>query len=199
MNRIGYIVCFNVLHVSGTRSVSEPRSFRLPPHLRTLLEKEAQEKGVSMNSLVTSILTRYVEWDRYADRFGFVTISRAGLRSIHEALSPQALEKLAREIGSQNPKEATLSWFKRLGLEPFLKYLVLQCRYGKIAECEIEHSPKETTILLHHPLGGTYSRWLELWITQAIRSVTGLYPTCQAGENSIVVHIPRPVEGPPPR
>ncbi len=62
------------------------RSIRIPEELEEIIAKDAEAKGLSVNALVASILTKYSQWDRYADKFGLVTITRVGLRSMIEGL-----------------------------------------------------------------------------------------------------------------
>lgn len=56
-----------------------------------MLEEDAKKKGISVNSLLTNLITKYAEWDRYAERFGFVTLGRQGFRSVFELMSDETL------------------------------------------------------------------------------------------------------------
>ena len=44
------------------------RTIRIDKDLDDALDKDANEHGVSENALISSILAKYVEWDRYAVR-----------------------------------------------------------------------------------------------------------------------------------
>ena len=39
-----------------------------------------------VNSLMTAMITKYTEWHRHAEKFGFVSLTRDGLRLILEAV-----------------------------------------------------------------------------------------------------------------
>jgi hypothetical protein len=43
------------------------KTMRIPNYINTLLEKDADSKGVSVNTLISMIMTKYAEWDRYID------------------------------------------------------------------------------------------------------------------------------------
>jgi hypothetical protein len=53
----------NMLLWQGKKT-STARIIRLPKHLDNVLQKDAKEKRVTVNSLVTSIITKYAEWDK---------------------------------------------------------------------------------------------------------------------------------------
>jgi hypothetical protein len=44
------------------------RTIRIDKNLDDALDKDAEEHGVSENALVSSILAKYIEWDRYAEK-----------------------------------------------------------------------------------------------------------------------------------
>jgi hypothetical protein len=168
------------------------RSIRVRRSLHETLERDAATKGISVNSLVTSVLTRYAEWDRFAEKFGFVSITKDGYLAMVEAIPDEKLDRLAERNGGQNPKDVTLFWFKRLGLEPFLAYLHLISRYGGMVEFEVERDGPNVTLLLQHDLGVRHSRYFLLFFAKAIHSVVGVVPRTQLGRNSIVFRFRAP-------
>jgi hypothetical protein len=163
------------------------RSLRLTEELDAAIQKEAVARGLPVNSLVSQVLTKFAEWDRHAEKFGFVMITRDGFRSLIEAIPDERLARVGPELGSTNPKEMTLFWFKRLGVDPFLRYLALYCRYGRIGEYEVEREASTYTITIHHELGAKYSSYLADFFGAAVRSVVGVPATIERGRNAIVV------------
>ena len=168
------------------------RSFRLPAELEEIIAKDAEAKGLSVNALVASILTKYSQWDRYADKFGLVTITRAGLRAMIEGLDEESAEKVARETGAQNPREMTLFWFKKHSLDTFLSYLNIMCRYGRVGEYEVEMDGRNCTILFHHGLGLNVSKYHGYFFTEAIREIVGVPVRTEAGRNTLVLRFQKP-------
>src|SRR5712692_3770915 len=168
------------------------RSIRIPEELEEILAKDAEAKGLSVNALVASILTKYSQWDRYADKFGLVTITRAGLRAMIEGLDDDSAERLAKETGSQNPREMTLFWFKKHSLDTFLSYLNIMCRYGRIGEYELEMDGRNCTILFHHGLGLNVSKYHGYFFTEAIREIVGVPVRTEAGRNTLVLRFQKP-------
>ena len=63
-----------------TKTKSTTRTIRIPQNLDKLIERDADNKRVSTNSLILSILTKYAEWDRYSELLQFVSIPPDGLK-----------------------------------------------------------------------------------------------------------------------
>ena len=163
------------------------RSLRLTEELDVTIQRAAASRGLPVNSLISQILTKYSEWDRHAEKFGFVMITRDGFRSLIEAIPDEKLARVGEALGSANPKEMTLFWFKHLGTEQFLQYLELYCRYGRIGEYEVDREGSTCTITIHHELGAKYSGYLADFFGAAVRSVVGVPATVERGRNAIVV------------
>ena len=75
------------------------RTIRLTRDLDNLLQNDAKSKNISINSLLTSILVKYAEWDRYAEKFGLVSLTRADSKSLLKAIDENKLsgKTLAKE------------------------------------------------------------------------------------------------------
>jgi hypothetical protein len=158
---------------------------------------DAEVKGLSVNALISSILSRYAEWDRFGEKFGFVTITRAGYVAMINAIPEENLNEYAREVGAQNPRDMTLFWFKRLGLDAFLSYLRLVSRYGHTFEFEVDRQGADVTLLVHHELGASHSRFLVRFLSEATHAVVGVVPRTQVGPTSIVLKFRAPSTPPP--
>lgn len=173
--------------MTATKRKTVLRSIRIKEELDEQLLNDASEKGVSFSSITSVILSKYVEWDRYAEKYGFVAITRDGFISFLNAIEDEKIADVAKKLGSTNPKEMTLFWFKKLNIHTFLAYLSLYCKYGKIAESEFENNGKEYTITIHHELGPKYSIFLSHFFVEAIREIVGPSSTSEIGKNSVVL------------
>jgi antitoxin component of RelBE/YafQ-DinJ toxin-antitoxin module len=96
------------------------RSIRIDDDVDRVLKEDAESIGISVNSLISMILTKYIEWDRLASRYGFVSMTKEELRSILNSIDRDKLAVAAEELGSEIPKSLMLSWFKEYNLETFL-------------------------------------------------------------------------------
>ena len=66
------------------------RGIRIPKQLNELLQKYAEAVKRTVSALVLSILTKYAEWDRYTEKFGFVTVPRSTYKRMIETMDEQA-------------------------------------------------------------------------------------------------------------
>jgi hypothetical protein len=162
------------------------RTIRLPVIIDAALEEEAYNRGMTMNSYVVSILERYEEWDKLAEKFHFVGFPMELVREQFSAIGdPTALRQIARAAGAKLPKELMLFWFKEVTLESFLKYLALQSKFQKYADYEIAHRSGKIIIIAKHQLGPNWSIWLESYLGEAIKSILGVVPHVESGDNSV--------------
>jgi hypothetical protein len=163
------------------------RTIRISEEIARTLEEDAKSKGVSVNSLISMILSRYVEWDRFADRIPFVSVAREGFRLLHEAVDDNKLEEVAKRIGSTNPREMTMFMFKKISVETVLDYLKRHCKYGKIGELEVEVKGREYVITLHHSMGQKFSKFLSYWLKEVMRSTLNVKGEVQVESNSVIM------------
>jgi hypothetical protein len=171
---------------SKARYKTKLRTVRLPVALDSALEEEAGKRTMSTNSFITSILEKFDEWDRQAERFHFMAFPKEQVRDEFAALEDVTLMKrLAKSAGATVPREMMLFWFKEVSLESFLKYLALQARYQRYAHYEIKHHDEKTTIIAKHDLGPNWSVWLECYIGEAIRSNLGVVPKIESSPNTV--------------
>ncbi|MFQ6013469.1 MAG: hypothetical protein ACE5LS_07485 [Thermoplasmata archaeon] len=178
--------------MSARATKSVVRSIRITKELDDLIRADAEDKGLTVNALVSSILTKYAEWDRYADRFGFVTITRNGFRTYVEAIEEDKLTQIGEELGRRNPREMALFWFKRLNLETFLRYLSIYSRYGRIGEYEMEKRDGSHTISVHHDLGRKYSLLLARFLKEALETIAKVSSETTVGENALAIRFASP-------
>jgi hypothetical protein len=164
------------------------RTIRIPKDMDELLQRDAEAKRMSVNALISSIIGKYAEWDRYTEKYGFVSIAREGFRSILDATDEQRLEKVAKELGGRAPKEFIYFWFKKMSIDTFLAYTSLYCKYGGVAEYELETDGRNYTITAHHGLGENWSKFLMHFMTEGMKTSLGIIPKFEITESCVVMN-----------
>jgi hypothetical protein len=139
------------------------RTIRLSKGLDELLQKDANSKRITVGALISTILTKYSQWDRYTEKFDMITLRQESIRAILEATEDDALIKNARETGSKIPKEFLMFWFKKIDLNSYLQYLELLCNYGGFARYEFESNGRVYVITFLHNMGEKWSLFLMSW------------------------------------
>jgi hypothetical protein len=162
------------------------KTFRYPRRLNVSLEEEARAKGLSPNALVSMIFTKYINWDRYAEKFGFVSITHETLRFLLSCVDMERLVSAAQESGAQVPKEAVMFWFKKMDINTFLSYLENVCRYAGQAEYEFQASGGDYTITLRHEFGMKWSYWLKYSLDASLRKTLRIVAQFELAEGEVV-------------
>ena len=162
------------------------RTVRLSEYLDDLLEKDSEDKRISINSLVTSIITRYAEWDRYTEKIGFISLPREVLKLMNDSIDDEKIRQLAEAFGSRHAEEYMMFWFKRMNPDTFLDQLALFCRYAGLARYEIETEGRDHIIVLHHELGRKWSIFLSHIIVQVMNNTAKIIPNFDITEYSVI-------------
>lgn len=171
------------------------KTFRLPIDLESVLESEAKARGLSLNALASTIFTKFVQWDRFAARFGYVSITRESLRSLLDLADEERLSAVAGKIGAQVPREAVLFWFKKVNVDTFVSYLENVCKFGGHAEYECQSSGGDYTITLRHDLGTKWSKWLRHFLDMALRTMLGVVAQFEESESEVICRFTLPRGG----
>ena len=80
------------------------RTIRIDRELDDALYKDAQENDINENALISSILVKYIEWDRYAKKFGHIVFPKEALKSIIDMTEPGKLEAATKEFAHKHKK-----------------------------------------------------------------------------------------------
>ena len=132
-------------------------SIRMDQELEESLNQEAELKRMTFNSLVNSILYKHSEFGTFAERFGFVTITRNTFQAVVSAIGEDDMDTIARDISSLALKEFTYFKYKNPGVKAFIDFLSLLCNYGGLGLFEHKTEGLEHKIILRHNLGTNMS------------------------------------------
>ena len=169
------------------------RSIRMSQENADLMEQEARRKGLSFNALISTLIAKYVEWDRYADRFGFIMMTHEGHKNMLDSMDDERLVEHATRMGTRIPMEMTLFWFKKLNLQTFFSFIALHSKYTRAYHYEIESEGRTHIITFHHDLGPKYTTFLRHYFDQAIRNIVGVAPKVEVRQTSLIMSFREPV------
>jgi hypothetical protein len=166
------------------------RTIRLSKGLDELLQRDANSKRITVGALISAILTKYSQWDRYTEKFDMITFRHETLRAILETTEDEALIRKGREIGTKIPREFLMFWFKKMDLESYLRYLELLCNYGGFARYELEADGTSYVITLLHNLGEKWSLFLKHIMEEGIMTTIGTLPRFEVNKGSLIIKFP---------
>jgi hypothetical protein len=162
------------------------RNVRIPKELNTLLQKDANSENRTVSALVVSILTKYAEWDRFTEKFGFVSIPRTNYKRMIESMDEQ--EYLAAT--EQDPStflEMVRFWYKQIDAASICAFSERISKYVGTAKCELEEKDGRYSITLQHDLGVRYSNQLKRIYAEGIQAALGIEPTIEVTGNSVFI------------
>ncbi len=77
-----------------TRSIT----YRLPEKIVDELETEAMQKNISQNVLVRQILEKYIQWDKFADKIGFIPVPNGILNALGDELDGKNIDAIIKVV-----------------------------------------------------------------------------------------------------
>ena len=170
------------------KSTTVLRTFRIPQSMNSSLEAEAKNRGLSVNALVSSLITKFDGWDRIADRFHFVSLTDDLLKALLAHASDEEIVTIAEGIGFRLATEAMIFWSKEFTVESFIAYLTSRCRYAGYGNMEYEKKGTSHVMALQHSLGVKWSLFLQHLIDNVLRKKLGITPRIEVSETIVIVH-----------
>jgi uncharacterized protein YxeA len=168
------------------------RTVRISQELDEILEKDAKVHRTSVNALVSSIMTKYSEWDRFTEKFAHISIPTTLFRALLDLTDQNALATLAERVGVELTNQITVFWFKKTNLETLLHFMSNASEYGKVGEAEIENEGRDYTISVYHEYGKKWSTYLEHYLDKAIRTYLKAIPQIETSENTVTLRFQVP-------
>ena len=154
------------------------------------LFNEAKKKGISLNSLMSSIARHHITWKRYADEIGFVPITKRMLGKIFKNLEKGTIENLAYELGGTVPKELLFLVYDEMEFENFMQILEINSlRFGSV-----KHSKEMDvhTLNIHHGINDNFSYFLACAHKKMAEDLSLKITVTNADKNMVCMKIEEP-------
>ena len=164
------------------------RTIRIDKELDDALYNDAQENDLNENALISSILVKYIEWDRYAKKIGRVTLPKEVLKTIIESTDINKLEAAVKEYSASVPKDIIVFSYKKFDVESILLHLSLLSKYSGIFkyELQIDHE-RQYTVTIHHDFGEKFSYLLEqAFCVGLLNKIPGIACKVSSGKSSLM-------------
>ncbi len=133
-------------------------SCRLDRTLYKLLQNDSRAKGISLNSMIGSIVKRYISWEKYAAEIGFIPLARETVRLIFDDLDERKMLRIANHLGRTVPREMILLMFNKVDFNSIISFLeITLSRYGMVQHIidGLTH-----TLVVHHRVSKKFSNFL---------------------------------------
>ena len=180
------------MNLSARQKKTVLRTVRISQELDRILQNDAKVHRTTVNALISSIMAKYTEWDRYTEKFRYISMPTTLFRALLDLADENALATLADRLGVTLTNEIISFWFKKINLETYLQHISNASEYGKAGEVEIEHEGRDYTISIYHEYGKKWSTFLEHYLDKAIRIYLKTIPQFETAESTVTLRFQAP-------
>ncbi len=165
-------------------------SCRIEKKIYDELVEDAKTKGISLNSLMSSITKHHVTWKRYADEIGFVPITKRMIGKIFKGLDEESIERIAFDLGGTVPRELLFLTYDEMEFENFMQILEINAlRFGAV-----KHTRENGVHVLniHHGINKNFSHFLACAHQRMADDLSLKMTLTNSDNNMICMHIEEP-------
>lgn len=184
-----------------TRSIT----FRLDPNTVDNLQREADQKEISLNVLVNQVLRRYVKWDTFEPKIGMMPVpkiilstcfNKAILAANESGMNQDEIEshrdemiKSAAEISFSLIKDSALLMKRTYNLWTVLE--ILQ-EYMKVSDMKSDHrieAGNNHVFIIQHELGENWSLFTKVLLNLIFENLASVKPDVNTTPNTIIAKV----------
>lgn len=184
-----------------TRSIT----FRLDPNTVDNLQREADQKEISLNVLVNQVLRRYVKWDTFEPKIGMMPVPKIILSTCFNKVILAANEsgmnqdeieshrdemiKSAAEISFSLIKDSALLMKRTYNLWTVLE--ILQ-EYMKVSDMKSDHrieAGNNHVFIIQHELGENWSLFTKVLLNLIFENLASVRPDVNTTPNTIIAKV----------
>jgi hypothetical protein len=138
---------------------SESITFRLDSTILNKLHHEAEQKDISVNTLVSHIIRRHIDWHSNATKAGFVTVRRGLLANLINRFPKEEISSIAKYIAKNDTKDFVLLLRNVYNIESALDVIET---WIKISGYPYRHEANYTrhTYVIQHDMGKNWSIYM---------------------------------------
>jgi hypothetical protein len=144
------------------RFPSENISFRLPKNQLDQLRKEAEEKRISLNTLVSQLVDSYVDFVSNAPKAGMIPVSKSVLTELLEGYNEDQIKAIAERSQKKIMIDRALQLRGKYDFETLVDIFVSWLRASGFPyrhDRDLENESRHTFIVQHN-MGRKYSLFL---------------------------------------
>jgi hypothetical protein len=138
---------------------SESITFRLDDVILNKLYHEAEQKDISVNTLVSHIIRSHIDWHSNAAKAGFVTVRRGLLSDLINRLPEKEISSISEYIAKTETKDFVLLLRNEYNIESALDVIET---WIKISGYPYRHEVNYTqhSYVIQHDMGKNWSLYL---------------------------------------
>jgi len=115
------------------KKISVNCSCRIDKKTYDSLVSYAESNGISLNSMINSIIKRHLLWDRFTEELGMIPLTKRTLKKIFKAMDEETIKKIAYDVGGTVPQELIYLSYDKFDFSNLMKMIELSnSRFGKV-------------------------------------------------------------------
>jgi hypothetical protein len=177
------------------KNPTQTKSFRLDADVLESLEIESARRGTSVNSLTNQILRKWVNFDRFLQDFGTLSLSVHDFIRMINSFDDETLRNLANESGKRFPKDLILFTGQKNDLKTCVKFVeTIICDYMRWANYHSTSGENELVVTLRHNYGSKWSISLESMLTTMFETNASTVPRFTVTDSMVLMTLPKLIE-----
>ena len=154
---------------------SATRTLRVDQDLDRAISERASKQNVSVNSLLNSLLRRYVDWDIPSAQLGYVIAPRLLLDELAKDRDEEKMEQVGRKVAKEFLKVATVYIYGELtattAVELMRRASLYSGRFG--FDLDEGQDSRSHVIIIRHEQGRMWSRYYLGLLDETFRVLLG--------------------------
>jgi len=159
--------------------------YRVTKNVYESLEGEARAHGVSLNTLVSQVLSNHAQYDLLFDEVGSMRMTKDGFLAVLDMLSDERLVEWGQAFAKSGPDSLMFARKGSISLDAILDSLRLYSKVGWYSMHEAKRNGMEYVTFIHC-LGPKYSTILGASIT-ALFAEVGIRPKIMSTHSSVTI------------
>jgi len=146
-------------------------SVRVSGDVKEKLAVESEMNSTTLNTLTSQILTKHVEWDRFAEQMGFVFLTKQFLRTILDHIDDKTITTIAVSTCRGAMRDAILFLKGEITITSFLQAVDL---WFGASHMPFRHIVKEGAdrYIIQHELGNKWSIYIVTVINSMLNEIS---------------------------
>jgi len=142
----------------------------VPDDVLQMLEREAEERSISVNSLVIGILSRYAEWGRFAEKIGQISVPASHYKILLNEASPETFARITEQM-SEHLLDMSQFMLGSSDFPSLVRYLELIGKYSGLGSLEKKDLDGTVQVQFYHQMGARFSEYLGRAIESCLKRI----------------------------
>ncbi len=164
---------------------SKVRTIRINKWLDEVLEAEAKEQNISVNTLVNLVLTKYIQWDRNVEKMGYVSLSPEMLRDFVSAIDDDEISEIGKRHGTYH-RGLVSHCFGEANLDSYLKWYPFWGKYSRLYSYSCKSDGRSFTLVHEHDFGPKMSIYQRSFEEVGLRDI-GIRPESEISGRTVTI------------